>query len=105
MERPGRQHLAEARDIGLNGFRGVRGGLVAPQSVDESVDGHRAVGLEQQHGEERALLLGPEVEHRAAVVERLEGPEDPELHIGPKLTPGLASVSPARSDEAGRLPG
>jgi hypothetical protein len=51
-----------------------------PQLVDQAVTGDDTVGLEQEQGELGALL-DPAEGDLPAVVDDLERPEDPKLHL------------------------
>jgi hypothetical protein len=57
----------------------VPGDVLAPQVVDELVDRHRPIGVEQQAREKRPLARSAEPDRRG-VVEGLERTEDAELH-------------------------
>ena len=82
--RPRRQHvgekrLAEARDVDAQRAGGDRGRVLAPELVDQLVAGHDLVGVQEEHGQERARL-GAAERYLAAFVPRLERSQDPELH-------------------------
>jgi len=53
-------------------------GLLAPQSVDELVTRHHRVRVEEQDGQQRALL-GRAERQRFAVVDDLDRSEDPKF--------------------------
>ena len=54
-------------------------GALAPQRVDQAIDRHRLVRVQQEHREHRSRLGSPEGE-RSSVRDDLEWPEDPEIH-------------------------
>ena len=60
------QQLAQLRDVRLHGVAGAVGWVVAPQSVDQPVDGHDGVGVREQECEHQALLGSTECEGRVA---------------------------------------
>ena len=53
----GAEHLAELRDVDLDGVRGRLRRIARPERLDEPVDGDDASRLEREDGEERARLL------------------------------------------------
>lgn len=59
--------------------RGGPGRLLAPERVHEKLGRDDVIRLEQEHCEDRALLLAAERERAPVVGEYLERPEDPEL--------------------------
>ncbi len=72
-----RQHLAQLRDVDLDHLgRRLRRGL-APQLVDQRLDGDRAVGVQEQAGQQSARLAAAESERRrvGACLERTQQPE------------------------------
>ena len=56
--------------------------VVTPELLEDAVGGHDPVDVEQQQGEQRPLLVRPEVDGLAAR-SSLQGTEDPELHHAP----------------------
>jgi hypothetical protein len=52
--------------------------MLAPDRVEEPVDGDDAISLEQEHGEDRALLLAAERE-RPRLSAHLERAQNPKL--------------------------
>jgi hypothetical protein len=71
--------LPQVRDVDLERLLHRLGGRVLPQRVDQAVGGDDSIGLEEQHGQERTVLLSTKVD-AAAVLDRLERAEDAELH-------------------------
>ena len=63
----------------MTAFRAVGGGE-SPQLVDQPLAGHDLVRVQEQRGEDNALLDGHEGD-RPMLVDHLEGTEDPELHV------------------------
>ncbi len=63
----------------------VRGGRrpLSPELVDETVGGDRLIGVQQQHGQQRALLGGAEP-YGLLPVENLERAKNPESHHPPR---------------------
>ena len=84
------QCLAQVRDVDLQCLPGGRRGSLAPQLVDHAVSGERLVGVQQQQGEQCALLA-PAQRDRVAPVAGLEGAEDAEVHGGSER---LTTASP-----------
>ena len=78
LQRPARQDLAELRDVDVHHLHRRGGHAVAPQRVDERIDRHGPVRLEQQAGEQRALAL-PAGGHGLAAVHDLQRAEEPVL--------------------------
>ena len=76
---PASERLAQPRDMDLHGLgrRGRR--LLAPELLDQPVGAERLVGVQHEHGEQRALLA-PSERDFAALVEDLERSEDAEVH-------------------------
>ena len=72
----------------------LAGRVVAPQLVEDPLGGNDSVDVEQQQGEQRALLRRPEIDG-LAVGSDLERPEDPELHHAPtiELTPTYSELN------------
>ena len=75
------KRASELRDVDLDDVVGRRRRVVAPQELGEPFEGDDVVGLDEQDGEERALLGAAEGE-RLVATRHLEGAEDPELHRG-----------------------
>ena len=63
----------------------LAGGLVAPQVVEDPISRHHPADVQQQQGEQGALLVGAEIDGSTAV-QYLEGAEDAVLHH-PTSTP------------------
>ena len=78
LQRPARQDLAELRDVDVHHLHRRGGHALAPQRVDERIDRHGPVRLEQQAGEQRALAL-PAGGHGLAAVHDLQRAEEPVL--------------------------
>ena len=78
LQRPARQDLAELRDVDVHHLHRRGGHALAPQRVDERIDRHGPVRLEQQAGEQRALAL-PAGGHGLAAVHDLQRTEEPVL--------------------------
>ena len=72
------QRLAQLRDVDLHHLRRGPGRLVAPEVVHEPVDRDGPVRVQEEPGEERTRLAAAERD-RLAVLDRLEGPQQPEL--------------------------
>ena len=63
--------------------------VVAPQGVDEEVGRDDLIRVQQEDGEQRALLLAAELQRLAVGGSDFERPEDPELrHTG--VVPGTS---------------
>ena len=79
LQAVGAERTAQAGHVDLHRLRraGRRG--LAPEGVDEALDGDRLVGVEQEDGEERALLRAAERQRPIALAD-LERPQEPELH-------------------------
>ena len=67
-----------ARDVRLQRVGGVRGGLLAPQRLDQRVGGRPRRGAQQQRRDQRPAARAAELE-RLAVVADLQRPEDEEF--------------------------
>ena len=80
-DRLGPEHLAELRDVDLDHVRRGLGRPLAPEVVDQPVDGDELVRAQEQHREERPLLRASEGELTLRI-DGLERPEEPELHPG-----------------------
>jgi hypothetical protein len=79
------EELSELRDVDLDAVRS-RGGRVIPERVHEPISRNDPVPLEQEEGEDAALLETAERKH-AGLVDHLEGPENSELdHRSPLST-------------------
>ena len=74
-----RQRLAQLRHVDLHHLRGRVRHLLAPQVLDQPVDRDRAVGRDQEAGEQRPLLE-PAEDDGCVAVEDLHRAEQPELH-------------------------
>jgi hypothetical protein len=81
---------------------GTAGWPIRPEQVDELVDRDDLVRVEQQDGQERALLGRPEV-REPSVLRDLERPEDAILHHRLMLCSGVAvrKSRNARTDPSG----
>ena len=73
------QSQAQAPDVILEHLGGAPGRLLAPHAFDQAVGSHRAVGLEDQHRQNRALLRPAECDRPVADAD-LEVAEEPDLH-------------------------
>ena len=78
LQRPARQNLAKLGDVDVHHLHRRGGHALAPQRVDERIDRHGPVRLEQQAGEQRALAL-PAGGHGLAAVHDLKRAEEPVL--------------------------
>jgi len=58
-EHAGAERLAQLRDVDLERLHGAPRRTLPPERVDEPLLRHRLAGVEQQHGEQRALLGRP----------------------------------------------
>jgi len=77
VERP-----SQPRDERLHALRSARGRGFAPQLIDDLVDRHDLVGVQQEQREQSALLPTAE-RKRAVAVMHLERSEYAEVHPGP----------------------
>ena len=68
------QPLAEPRDVHLEAVTRPRGRLLAPQLIDQLVDGHHATAHQRQHREQRSRPLTPQ-RHLSAIHPRLNRTE------------------------------
>ncbi len=82
LQRALRKHLAQLRDRDLDHLHRGRWDVLAPQVVHEPADRHRAVEVEEEPGEQRALPWAAELE-RPLPISHLERSEDAELHGWP----------------------
>jgi hypothetical protein len=73
------ERLAQPRDGQLQALDRARRGRLASQLLDQPIDRHRLVGMQQQQREQRPLL-GAAKRHRQLTVLDLERTQDPELH-------------------------
>ena len=104
------QHLAELGDVDLHHLDRRLGGLLAPEVLDQALDAHGAVGVQEQPGQKRALLAPAQEEGRRAVAD-LERSEQPELHghaqryqrvrARPRAYSRATSLLPQRNRHAG----
>ena len=78
LDRLGAERLAELRDEVLERRRRGRRRLTGPERVDQAVGRDDAAGVEQEQGEQRALLRAAERDH-LSVDRHLERAQDPEL--------------------------
>src|SRR5262249_59142341 len=86
------EDLAQLRDVHLQCVRGrVRRGR-APELVDQAIPGDDVGCVQEQDGKQGALLRAPKGD-RAAVLERLQRAEDPELHAPLLHRPTIAAVA------------
>ena len=79
-ERIRRQRLAEARHVDAQGSRGVTGRVYSPELVDQALAGNDLVRMEEEGGEEGALLRSADLK-LAARIPNLDRSEDPKLHL------------------------
>ena len=73
------ERLAHARDGGVERMACARGRAFSPQPVDQAVARDGFVRVEEKEGEQRALLR-PAERKLMAVLQHLDGSENPELH-------------------------
>ena len=99
MQRPRRQHLSQLRDVDLHHLLRALGHVLAPELVDDPVDRQRAIGVDEQEREQRALLAAAQPD-LALPVAHLERSEDPKVHHAPRR----ATVPRRRRRFTGRLP-
>src|SRR5207253_10634365 len=66
-ERLASQELAQLRDVVLEGRHGRAGRLLSPDLVDDPVGWDDATGVQEQEGQNRALLLPAELDRPAVV--------------------------------------
>ncbi len=68
--------------------------IVSPQLLEDALGGNDSVEVEQQQGEQRALLRRPQI-NGLAVRSDLERPQDPELHhaLTSELTPTYSELN------------
>ena len=86
------QRLAQPRQVGIQRVTGGRGRLFAPQHVNQAVPRDDLVSVEEQYGEQRALLPAPEPKP-VAVRPNLERTENAEIHHPPFLAVLLRQAS------------
>jgi hypothetical protein len=68
----------EPGDVDLEGADGPGRRLIPPQEVDEAVEGHDSVDLDEQDRQHCPLLWAAEIEDLTRTA-NLEGPQHPEL--------------------------
>jgi hypothetical protein len=73
------ERLAELGDIDLQGLLRRLGWLLFPERIDQAIGGDHPVRLQEQHGQEGALLPAAQVAHLAPC-EHLERTQDAKLH-------------------------
>ena len=93
--------LAQARHVNPDVLDGVRRRLLPPQRVDQAVDRHDLVSMDEQHRQDEALLAPADLDCAARVVVHLERPEDPKVHAPPWPTPGREPGSQQSRASAG----
>src|SRR5262249_8242316 len=86
--------LPQLRDIHLERLVCLLRRLVVPERIEKTVGRDDAIRVEQQHCQERPMLLSAEVE-AAVVLARLQRAEDSEVHLLFPNTDGGASSSAA----------
>ena len=79
------QGLAQPRDVHLDDLCGARRLLVRPELVDELFARDDLVRVDEEQGEDAALLAPADVEH-ALPVDDLERAEDPKVHVLPRVS-------------------
>jgi hypothetical protein len=79
QEPPFAERLAHARDGGVERMACARGRTFSPQAVDQAVTRDRFVRVEEKEGKQHALLR-PTEGKLTAVLQHLDGAENPELH-------------------------
>ena len=87
---------AEVRDVGLQGRPRSRRRLLAPDPVDERVDGDDLAGTRRKKGQHRALLRSAERDLDAALQDPY-GPQDPYVYIA-----HIATIRRCGRDRQGR---
>ena len=78
--------LAELRDIDLDGVRGGLGRLLAPEIVDQPIDGNDLAEVEDEVGEEGSRLRASELEGQVSEPD-VERAEQPKLEPRPVCRP------------------
>ena len=94
-EHTGRQHLAELGDVYLHHLRGRVGDILAPEALDEALDGDRAIGMERPFGRAARVACG----RRAAPVRIRRGPRTGRGGASPWRWPAMLRRGP-RADRA-----
>ncbi len=90
---------AQARDQDLQRVGRLPGRVVAVEDVDQAVRGHDLAALDRQGGQQQLQLLARHRHDRAVVGDDLDGPEQSDLHEGPRYRPrrqrsaGVVAVS------------
>jgi hypothetical protein len=74
--------LSQLRDVDLERLSRLRRRALVPERVDQPIAGDDPVGLEEQHGQQCALLCSAQVD-LLSVVHDLERTQDLELHSPP----------------------
>ena len=84
------QRLAQPRDVHLDDLRGARRLLVRPELVDQPVARHDLVRVDEEQGEDTALLAAAHVEHAVLV----------ETSSEPRIRKSMSSRTFSRSRRA-----
>jgi hypothetical protein len=74
------QDLPQLRDVDLHHLLSAVRHVLAPELVDDAVDRERAVGVDEQEGQERPLLSAPQPDF-ALRLAHLQRSEDPKVHL------------------------
>ena len=93
------EQLAQPRDVDLERFLCRLRRVVLPQRVDQPVIRDNVVGIEEQHGEQGALLGTAEIDG-LPIRKHLQRAEDPELHSPPGLCRRESATLSARAASA-----
>ena len=99
------ERLPQPRDVSLEGLDGCGRGRLAPQLVDQQVRRDDLIRVEEEDGEQGALLRTADLDP-STVVGDLERTEDPVLHPAPLrvvvrgLQPTVADPQPSRNRPA-----
>src|SRR5439155_26064853 len=94
-QRAVREQAAKLGDIDLDDLRGGRRPVLAPELLDEPVGGDDLVRVQEEDGQERALLASAEPE-RSVLLDDLQRAEYPKLHCPAlNLTRSFTAVNPA----------
>lgn len=82
------EEAAQLGHVGLQGARRRHGRFVAPELVDDAIEGHHPVGLDHQHGQQAAQLVAGQLDGPAVVGRDVERAEDAEVHQETSLRTG-----------------
>ena len=73
------EQRTEVGDVELQHLGCARGWPIPPQAVDKAVDRDGAADLQREHGENRPLLAGAQLDGPVVDVE-LDGPKQAQIH-------------------------